>query len=78
MGGVEAFKYFLSTGLDSSGKEEMVEEVKRLGMKEMAEYFLKGEGYKKSPDLVGKFLEDLAVDGGSIEARRLQAPQGFS
>ncbi len=57
--GVEAFKYFLSTGLESSGKEDMVEGAKRLGNKEMAEYFLKGEGYKKSPNMVGKYLENL-------------------
>ncbi len=37
----------------------MVERAKRLGNKEMVEYFLKGEGYKKSPNMVGKYLENL-------------------
>jgi hypothetical protein len=57
--GVEAFKYFLSTGLESSGNEEMVAEAEKIGNKRMVEYFLKGEGFKKNPDLVGKFLENL-------------------
>ncbi len=59
--GVEAFKYFLSTGLESSGNEEMVEEVNKLGNKMMIEYFLKGEGFKKSPNLVGKYLENIPI-----------------
>lgn len=41
--GVEAFKYFLSTGLESSGNEEMLEEAKKLGNKRMIEYFMHGE-----------------------------------
>jgi hypothetical protein len=57
--GVEAFKYFLSTGIESSGNKEMVEKAKKIGKSEIAELFLKGEGYKKSPELVGKFLENL-------------------
>jgi hypothetical protein len=57
--GVEAFKYFLSIGLESSGNEEILEEVKKIGNKRMAEYFMHGEGFKKSPELVGKFLENL-------------------
>lgn len=59
LGGKEAFKYFLSTGLEGKGKEELVEKVCSLGRKELVENFLKGERFKKSPELVGDFLEEL-------------------
>ena len=58
-GGVEAFKYFLSTGFQSSGREEMIEGSKRIGSQRMADHFLKGEGFKKSPELAEKFVEGL-------------------
>jgi len=59
LGGAEAFKYFLSTGLEGQGRDDLVEKARGLGSSEMRENFLKGEGYKKTPDLVGKFLEAL-------------------
>ncbi len=59
LGGKEAFKYFLSTGLEGKGREELVEKACSLGRKELVENFLKGERYKKSPDLVEDFLEEL-------------------
>jgi len=57
--GEEAFNYFLSTGLESSGKEELIEGAKKIGSKQIAEFFLKGEGYKKNPDLAGKYMKNL-------------------
>lgn len=59
LGGAEAFKYFLSTGLEGQGREDLVEKARGLGNKETRENFLKGEGYKKTPDLVGEFLDAL-------------------
>lgn len=61
LGGVEAFKFFLSSGLEGKGKDELVEKAKKLGSSEMRENFLKGEGYKKTPELVGNFLKSLPV-----------------
>ncbi len=59
MGGKEAFKYFLSTGLEGQGREELVEKARSLGRKELVENFLQGERYKKSPELVDDFLDAL-------------------
>ncbi len=59
LGGKEAFKYFLSSGLEGKGKEELVEKACSLGRKELIENFLKGERYKKSPELVEDFLDEL-------------------
>ena len=59
LGGVECFRYFLSTGLENSGKEELVEKVKGMGRNEFTKHLLHGEGYRKTPELVEKFLEDL-------------------
>jgi uncharacterized protein (DUF169 family) len=61
LGGKEAFKYFLSTGLEGSGREELVEKACGLGRKELVENFLRGERYKKSPELVEDFLNELPV-----------------
>jgi uncharacterized protein (DUF169 family) len=61
LGGVEAFKYFLSTGLEDQGRGDLLEKARRLGSNEMRENFLKGEGYKKTPDLVVDFLMQLPV-----------------
>lgn len=36
-----------------------MEVAKKIGNKEISEYFLKGEGYKKTPALAGKYMEDL-------------------
>jgi uncharacterized protein (DUF169 family) len=59
VGGREAFKYFLSTGLEGQGREELVEKACGLGRKELVENFLRGERYKKSPKLVEDFLDEL-------------------
>jgi uncharacterized protein (DUF169 family) len=61
LGGFETFKYFLSIGLEGQGKDDLVEKASKLGSREMRENFLKGEGYKKTPDLVGNFLKELPI-----------------
>jgi uncharacterized protein (DUF169 family) len=61
LGGKEVFKYFLSTGLEGQGREELVEKACGLGRKELVENFLRGERYKKSPELVEDFLDELPV-----------------
>lgn len=61
LGGKEAFKYFLSTGVEGQGREDLVERACNLGRKEMVENFLQGERYKKSPDLVENFLQELPI-----------------
>jgi uncharacterized protein (DUF169 family) len=59
LGGVEAFKYFLSTGLEGQGREDLVEKACSLGREELVENFLQGERYKKNPELAENFLEEL-------------------
>jgi uncharacterized protein (DUF169 family) len=54
LGGKEAFKYFLSTGLEGQGREELVEKACGLGRKELVENFLKGEA--KSRDRVDRLI----------------------
>jgi len=61
LGGVEAFKYFLSIGIEGQGREDLVERACNLGRREMVENFLQGERYKKSPALVENFLQELPV-----------------
>lgn len=61
LGGIEAFKYFLSTGIESQGRADLVEKACNMGRKEMVENFLQGERYKKSPELVENFLKELPV-----------------
>lgn len=58
-GGLDAFKYFLSTGLEGQGRGDLEKMARGLGRKEMVEHFLHGEGFKKSPDLVEGFLKEL-------------------
>ncbi len=58
-GGAETFKYFLSTGLEGQGKDELVENICSLGSREQVENFLKGERYKKTPALVEDFLNEM-------------------
>lgn len=60
-GGVAAFKYFLSTGLEGQGREDLEKMAHSLGRQEMVEHFLHGEGFKKSPELVEGFLKELPV-----------------
>lgn len=61
-GGVECFKYFLSTGNEQwqEGREagERVRPYLRL---EAYGHFMHGERYVKSPELVGKFLDCLPM-----------------
>lgn len=59
LGGAEAFKYFLSTGLVGKGRDDLVEKARGIGNREMRENFLNGEGYKRTPELVGDFLDAL-------------------
>jgi uncharacterized protein (DUF169 family) len=62
-GGIDAFKHFLSTGLEGQGRDDLVKMACGLGRKELVENFLKGERLKKSPDLVLDFLKALpAID----------------
>lgn len=61
LGGRDAFKYFLSTGVEGQGRGDLVEKARNLESKGMAENFLKGERFKKSPELVENFLEELPM-----------------
>lgn len=60
MGGIDAFKYFLSTGVEGR-REDIAEKARAFGIKELSENMLKGEGIKKTPELVEQFLKDLPV-----------------
>ncbi len=61
-GGIEGFLYFLSTGIECcSDPERFAETIKGLMRPEQREHFLKGERYKKTPELVKKFIEDLPI-----------------
>ncbi len=60
-GGVDAFKYFLSTGLEGQGREDLEKMASGLGRTELVDHFLHGEGFKKSPELVEGFLKELPV-----------------
>ncbi|MEM0302212.1 MAG: DUF169 domain-containing protein [Archaeoglobaceae archaeon] len=62
LGGIEGFCRFLSTGFEDWNKE-LLENLKSMLRKEQYEKMLKGERYKKSPELVKKFVEKIpAVD----------------
>jgi uncharacterized protein (DUF169 family) len=56
LGGIDIFKYFLSTGIEGCGREDLEKKVRSMGSREMAENLLQGERYKKSPELVENFL----------------------
>ena len=58
-GGIETFKYFLSTGLEGQGRDDLVKKICSLGSREQMENFLQGERYKKTPALVENFLKEL-------------------
>ncbi len=60
-GGVDVFKYFLSTGVEGQGREDLEKMARSLGRKELVENFLHGERYKKSPELVEGYLKELPV-----------------
>lgn len=61
-GGEECFCYFLSIGNESweTGRQT-AEKVKPYLRPEAFEHFLHGERYKKSPELVKKFIESLPI-----------------
>ncbi len=58
-GGTETFKYFLSTGLEGQGNDELVKKICSLGSREQVQNFLQGERYKKTPALVEDFLKEM-------------------
>jgi len=60
MGGREAFRYFLSTGVEGR-REDIAEKARAFGGKELSENMLKGEGIRKTPELVEQFLKELPV-----------------
>jgi uncharacterized protein (DUF169 family) len=61
-GGVECFCRFLSTGNEGSEQGRPVgEQMKSLGYSRMAEDFLKGERYVKSPEDTQRFIQNLPI-----------------
>ncbi|HWQ19718.1 MAG TPA: DUF169 domain-containing protein [Methanotrichaceae archaeon] len=60
LGGAEAFKYFLSTGVEGV-REDLAEKARAIGREGFSENMLKGEGMKKTPQLVEQFLKELPV-----------------
>ncbi len=61
-GGEECFKYFLSIGNEHWEKGRQVgEQVQQFMRPESHHHFMHGEGYVKSPELVGKFIESLPI-----------------
>lgn len=58
LGGIEGFCRFLSTGFESWNKELLINLKENL-RDDVYEKLLKGERYKKSPELVRKFVENL-------------------
>jgi uncharacterized protein (DUF169 family) len=58
-GGIETFKYFLSTGLEGQQRDDLVKKICSQGSGEQVENFLQGERYKKTPALVEDFLKEL-------------------
>ncbi|MEE4242436.1 MAG: DUF169 domain-containing protein [Desulfopila sp.] len=61
-GGVECFKYFLSTGNDQWEEGRKAgEQVKPFMRPEAFNHFMHGERYIESPELVGGFLESLPM-----------------
>ncbi len=61
-GGQECFKYFLSTGNEQWEEgREAGEKVKPFMRPDAYNHFMHGERYKKSPELVGKFIENLPI-----------------
>jgi uncharacterized protein (DUF169 family) len=61
-GGVEGFCRFLSTGNEGSEQGRPVgEQMKSLGYNRMAEDFLQGERYVKSPEVTQRFVQNLPI-----------------
>lgn len=61
-GGLECFYHFLSIGNEKSGKGKGVaREIGKFLKKEFLEDFLQGERYRKSPELVKKFVDLLPI-----------------
>jgi uncharacterized protein (DUF169 family) len=61
-GGEEGFFHFLSTGNDTTETgRKAAEKVKPYLRKESYDNFVHGERYRKSPDLVRKFVENLPI-----------------
>jgi hypothetical protein len=61
-GGEECFYYFLSTGNQFCEKGVIIaEKMISSGNRDFAEKFLHGESYKKSPELVKKFIKELPI-----------------
>lgn len=61
-GGLECFYRFLSTGNESWEKgREVASQISLGSSKEFLEDFLKGERYKKTPELVKAFVRDLPI-----------------
>ncbi len=61
-GGKEFFCYFLSSGNQSWDEgRKMAEKVKPFMRKESHEEFIHGERYKKTPEYVKKFIQDLPI-----------------
>jgi len=58
-GGIETFKYFLSTGLEGQQRDDLEKKICSLGSREQVQNFLQGERYKKTPALVEDFLKEL-------------------
>jgi uncharacterized protein (DUF169 family) len=61
-GGIEGFCYFLSVGNKTweTGRN-IAEQMKAFATEDFIEDFLEGEGYRKSPELVKNFLEELPM-----------------
>ncbi len=61
-GGEEGFFHFLSTGNDATeAGRQAAEKVKPYLRKEAYDNFVHGERYRKSPDLVRKFVQNLPI-----------------
>ena len=61
-GGEECFKYFLSIGNEHWEEGRMAgEQVKPFMRPEAYHHFMHGERYKKTPELVGEFIDNLPI-----------------
>ncbi|MCJ7445540.1 MAG: DUF169 domain-containing protein [Methanotrichaceae archaeon] len=61
-GGIDGFSYFLSTGIEScEDPEKFAGLLNKFTRPEQRDNFLKGERFKKNPELVKKFIETLPI-----------------
>lgn len=61
-GGIEGFSHFLSNGVLGCGHcGELKTIADSISNPEIKEHFLKGEGYRKTPELVKEFIHNLPV-----------------